>query len=526
MSTTGDSADVIWECTGSQCPWGSSLNGQALVWPAWAFPTNHRFDYTTSQAAYLPSERSNGVTVWVDVGTATLYAGHPSSSSHRALATLSNGNYYDVTGLAVGEVLSVQSDAPFSYQIDFAAQPEPEVPSPGSPSQLVAWTCTGTNCPWGAGVSGQALVWPAGVGAQSTRLGYTTSAQIYLPASYANGAIIWIDEGNAALYAGRPSAPAHRLVATLGAGSFFDVSGLAGDEVLSVQGSSTFVYQVALPTPVPSEPQPPGPLATDSQWVTWSCTASNCPWGSYVSGHALEWPAEARPKNIRLGYTTSNSIYLQSDIANGTILRATSGYATLYAGAPAAAAHRVIGTLLPGIDVTVSGLVSGEVLSAQSDTEFSVVITLPPIPPEEPEEPPPGPGQVMTSVPAFWRCNTQSCTEPDWVGAVIDWPAWSGYSNNARQGDMSRTVYSAAGGLLYPYMGSWANGCRVTALTAPVLIIEWERGTNDWRETWLSPSETHTIHLTSPEDGAMIETNDAYNGFSIEVSGCSPQPLP
>ena len=75
-------------------------------------------------------------------------------------------------------------------------------------------------------------------------------------------------------------------------------------------------------------------------------------------------------------------------------------------------------------------------------------------------------------------------------------------------------------------MGAWADGCEVTAVSGLVLIIEWERGTDQWRETYLDPGESHVIDLVSPEDGAMIETAEGWPAFSITLRNCTPQPLP
>jgi hypothetical protein len=123
-------------------------------------------------------------------------------------------------------------------------------------------------------------------------------------------------------------------------------------------------------------------------------------------------------------------------------------------------------------------------------------------------------------------CNIEDCSGPEWLGAVIDWPSWAAYQSNARSGDQSRSVFAADDTPLYPYMGSWANGCKVTARTGNVLIIEWERGRDNWRETWLNPGESHTITLTYPEDGAMIEAEDGSPGFTADLENCTPQPLP
>src|SRR5690606_27768804 len=179
----GVSEMVTWLCTGDDCPWGQELANPALPWPIDKNPSNVRFDYVTSAHVYLPASFANGTTVWIDSGTASLYAGHPSSVSHRVLATLSSGEFYTVSELDDGEVLSVQSDGTFTYQVDIPeapAEPEPEVPPPGTTSQVVTWTCTGADCPWGFQLANDALVWPDSAQAGSARLGYTTSKPIYL----------------------------------------------------------------------------------------------------------------------------------------------------------------------------------------------------------------------------------------------------------------------------------------------------------------------------------------------------------
>ncbi len=119
-------------------------------------------------------------------------------------------------------------------------------------SQLVTWTCTGSPCPWGASTSGQALVWPAELGASANRLGYTVSAGVYLPAAVASGVTIGITSGMVEVYAGLPDETSHRLLATLSTGQLYVVPGLAAGEVVSAQGSSAgFDYTLTVPaTPV------------------------------------------------------------------------------------------------------------------------------------------------------------------------------------------------------------------------------------------------------------------------------------
>jgi hypothetical protein len=59
-----------------------------------------------------------------------------------------------------------------------------------------------------------------------------------------------------------------------------------------------------------------------------------------------------------------------------------------------------------------------------------------------------------------------------------------------------------------------------------VLIIEWLRGGDVWRETLMKPGEVHVIRLTSPEDGAMIESDEVGGIFSVSLGNCTPRPLP
>jgi hypothetical protein len=75
-------------------------------------------------------------------------------------------------------------------------------------------------------------------------------------------------------------------------------------------------------------------------------------------------------------------------------------------------------------------------------------------------------------------------------------------------------------------MGAWASGCEVTVVTGSVLVIEWVRGTNDWRSTYLAAGDRHTIQLVAPENNAMIETPNTIDDFSVSLENCSPQPLP
>ena len=86
-------------------------------------------------------------------------------------------------------------------------------------SQLVTWTCTGSPCTWGSTTSNPAVVWSATLAPTTMRLGYTTSAGVYVPAVRPVGMGIAIAAGTATVYAGLPEASSHRQLASLGQAS-------------------------------------------------------------------------------------------------------------------------------------------------------------------------------------------------------------------------------------------------------------------------------------------------------------------
>jgi hypothetical protein len=547
---SGGSQSVTWTCLGTLCPWGSPMVGQALVWPTAMDALNARLGYSVSHGIYLPAARANGIEIVVESGSAAAYAGLPNDASHRFLAYITPGNPLPITGLAAGEVLSVQSDGAFAYSLS-EIQPGGETPPPPPTSAFVTWACSGAPCPWGNLLGGNAVVWPQSAQPTNERLGYTTSHGIYLSAARANGMTVSIIEGAAVAYAGLPQASSHRFLGSISAGQPLQIVGLVTGEVVSVQSDGLFSYQASEPTepgdPDPGDPDPedpgdpdpddpggpppgPGPGNNVSGFTTWTCTGSPCPWGAWLGGYAIKWDSSLEPSSSRLGYTASDPVYLLSTEASGMIISVTTGSAMVFAGLPNANSHRQLATIGPGFPFQIQGLLEGEVVSVQSDGAFTFIVT-----PPDPSDPGPGPGpgvpdNLVHSETAFWRCNLPipECEiSVDWVGSVISWPSWAAYESNNRAGWGSRTVYSAAGEVLYPYMGAWANGCEVTVYSGVVLIIEWERGAEVWRSTLLHPGQTHTINLTSPENGAMIETEDFSTAqFSVSLRNCTPQPVP
>jgi hypothetical protein len=273
----------------------------------------------------------------------------------------------------------------------------------------------------------------------------------------------------------------------------------------------------------PDAGTPPDGAPIVSQTVTFTCLGDPCPSGDSVSTEALVWPASEGTVNTQLGYLISAGIYLPGVRANGTDISIETGEATVYWGFPDEDSLHSLATLGTGDTFHVDGIPGDSVLSVQADSPFTYRIALPPS-----SDPGPGgaPADVIRSTQAFWRCNLPGCTFPDWTGAVIGWPPWAAYQTNARSGDQSRSVFAADGMPLYPYMGSWAQSCEVTAESGVVQIIEWQRGTDVWRATWLYPRQSHVIDLVSPEDGAMIETYDGSPGFSVSLRNCTPQPIP
>ena len=177
----------------------------------------------------------------------------------------------------------------------------------------------------------------------SERLGYTTSEAIYLPAAAAEGLTLTVVSGTASVYAGTPGAAFHQHLATLNAGQSYELTGLGGDDVVSVQGGAPFSYEYS-----EAEPEPEPEVGLPSAEVSWTCTGSSCPWGSQLTGRALPWPATLSPQSERLGYTTSQPVYLPAAAASGMTLTLLSGSASVYAGAPDAPSHRHLAALSPG----------------------------------------------------------------------------------------------------------------------------------------------------------------------------------
>ncbi|TCC23473.1 PKD domain-containing protein [Kribbella speibonae] len=511
---------ATWNCTSSPCPSGQSYTSNAGVWPTAAEPVRARYGYTVSADVYAPAPKVAGWKITVVSGSATVYAG-PANDSHSALAALSAGESYTVSStLSNSSIVSVQSDS--AFRVTFTPGDPTTPPASGYGSVLATWNCTSTPCPSGASYTSDAAVWPAAAEPTRARYGYTVSHDVYAPAAKVAGWKITVTSGSAAVFAG-PVGDSHSSLAALSAGESYTVSStLSGSSIVSVQGSSAFEY-----TLTPGEPVTPSPTGDgEAALVTWTCTSSPCPWGPTDSGYAAVWPAETEPTRARYGYTASHDVYATAPQVANWKITVTSGSATVFSG-PVGDSHASLANLSAGQSYTVpTTLSASSIVSVQGGSPFEYAfVPGPEVPPTPPDCIDPTTCDPVSWVNARWRYAGTGENPGDWYGGVITWPVGTAYQGNGRSGDNARNVYSESGVPLYPYMGAWADGCTVRVVTGRILIVEWERGTDEWREIRVNAGQTHTISLSGSEDGAMIETDNDVQPFTVSISNCTPRPL-
>ena len=512
---------ATWNCTSSPCPSGQSYTSNAGVWPAAAQPVRARYGYTVSADVYAPVSKVAGWKITVTSGSATVYAG-PADDSHSSLTALSAGESYTVSStLSNSSIVSVQDGG--AFRVTFTpGEPTTPPPASGDGSVLATWNCTGTPCPSGASYTSNAAVWPATAEPTRARYGYAVSHDVYAPAAKVAGWKITVTSGSAAVYAG-PVGDSHSSLAALSAGESYTVSStLSSSSIVSVQGGSAFEYTFTPGGPVTPPPAGDG----ESARVTWTCTSSPCPWGPSDSGYAAVWPAETDPSRARYGYTASHDVYAPAPQVANWKITVTSGSATVFSG-PVGDSHASLANLSAGQSYTVPTTLSGaSIVSVQSGSPFEYAfVPGPPVPPTPSACTDPTTCDPVSWVNARWRYAGTGENPGDWYGGVIAWPVGTAYQGNGRSGDNARTVYSESGVPLYPYMGAWADGCTVRVVTGRVLIVEWERGTDEWRETRVIAGQAYTISLSGSEDGAMIETDNDVEPFTVSVSNCTPRPL-
>ncbi len=284
-----------------------------------------------------------------------------------------------------------------------------------SAGQFVTWNCTSSPCSWGNSLTGYAATWTQP--AVSQRLGYTTTQPVYLPASRANGMTVTIASGSAGIYVGTPQASSHSQLVFLSAGQSHTINGLATDTVMSIQSGANFTYTStpgtttttttttvpattttttvpATTTTVPATTTTTTVPATTTttttvpatttttvptggggagQFVTWNCTSSPCSWGNSLTGYAATWTQPAVSQ--RLGYTTTQPVYLPASRANGMTVTIASGSAGIYVGTPQASSHSQLVFLSAGQSHTINGLATDTVMSIQSGANFTYTST-------------------------------------------------------------------------------------------------------------------------------------------------------
>lgn len=474
------SVETTWDCDShdaAQCPWGaggkaSGGSSQALHWPADLGPRSARLGYTTrsngeTAGVYLPASAANGLTLRITSGSPVVYAGDPASTAtQRQLTPEADGVTYQIAGLADDEALSVQAGRNATFTYRLT------VPTDQSPAPPPSTTPTD----------------PTGPTDTST-----------------------------------PTAP----------------------------------------------PTLPTAVSGDSAAVTSTCTTTvvgQCPYGTgtvYGSGkpdiadssfteQSLVWPASLNPVTKgELGYTAGQAIYLPAPQANDLTVTVTSGWAALLVGQPGFDARTTYRILRAGESVQVTGVPDGRSLSVQGSASFGWTVS--PDPVEGAAIGPSAPAatsgcrdvvtdlascDLVSSIPVNWKCDPAACSVPtdDWSEQAVAWPEGQAYDNNGRtQGGANyRDTFRGDTDVVdsvpvYTYMGAWADGCTVTSLVGQAQIIEWDYGSELWRQTTLEPGHTHTIDLGkdaagNAENGAMIETGSAAP-TTVKIENCTPGPV-
>jgi uncharacterized repeat protein (TIGR01451 family) len=349
----------------------------------------------------------------------------------------------------------------------------------------------------------------------SQRFGYTTSQPVYVSGSTALGVRVTITSGSAQVYAGAPDATSHRVLASLSGGQSYQIAGVSASEIVSVQSSTAFSYTVASAAP------PSADVAV---------TLSDSPDPVQV-GQTLTYTISVRNN----GPDTASAVTLTDTLPAGvSFVSATpsqgscSGTSTLSC-ALGTLANTATATVTLRVNPTTTNTALANTASATTTTtdpttNNNSATTTTTVQATTTTCSDPLSCQIVTSVTGYWKCDVSNCFGDPWVAELITWPSWAAYANNARTGFYSRTVYSASGAKLYPYMGAWADGCEVTAVTGTVLIVEWQRGTDQWRGTFIDPGETHVINLVGSEDNALIESADNAPQFSVRLRNCTPPP--
>ena len=152
---------------------------------------------------------------------------------------------------------------------------------------------------------------------------------------------------------------------------------------------------------------------------------------------------------------------------------------------------------------------------------------------------------IVSSTIAHWHNSpTPPLDSSPWTGSVVEWPGAS-YRNNNRGGGGGQYLFEANvtphtnERPMWGYATDWMDGATIELLSGTnLLIIEWKRGTDTWRTTYLTTiGQTHTINLSdttsgtivgptpapTPWDNVLIERDDIATGtFTAKVTLVQP----
>ena len=147
------------------------------------------------------------------------------------------------------------------------------------------------------------------------------------------------------------------------------------------------------------------------------------------------WHTSMEPVTARLGYTTSDGVYLPANMAAGMTITVTTGTATIYAGLPDATSHQVFANLSAGQSFLFADdieIAAGAVVSVQSQDVFSYELNMPHVTAITWESIPDVVGYINFHIPGCGECGGPPLLEiepdrdADWwdVGRWFDAGEW------------------------------------------------------------------------------------------------------
>lgn len=145
-----------------------------------------------------------------------------------------------------------------------------------------------------------------------------------------------------------------------------------------------------------------------------------------------------------------------------------------------------------------------------------------------------------------WSKDPETLVNPFTATTTAGHVDYLGYYANGRGSGQHLYLFGGAGASdagqkRYAYLGPWTHGMTVKNLGPdPLLIIEWVRGSENWRETIVTPGTSYTIDhtnralnggpggvTTSPVDlnNTFLESNSVVD-YTLEITGHVMQALP